>query len=97
LFGYAPARERDNQISKGDKELYHVENGGMGQGEAYMLVQENLTNMQAKLSYRQDGQSPERCARIFQAKMLKGDVRGAVKYLTESEKGGVLLPDEIDE
>jgi hypothetical protein len=29
--------------------------------------------------------------------MLKGDVRGAVKYLTELQKGGVLLPDDIDE
>jgi hypothetical protein len=29
--------------------------------------------------------------------MLKGDVRGAVKYLTETEKGGVMMPDEIDE
>jgi hypothetical protein len=25
----------------------------------------------------------------------KGDVQGAVKYLTKTEKGGVLLPDDI--
>ena len=29
--------------------------------------------------------------------MLRGDLRGAVKYLTETEKGGVLMPDDIDE
>jgi hypothetical protein len=36
------------------------------------------------------------CKLIFQANMLKGDVRGAVKYLAHTEKGGVLLPDDID-
>jgi hypothetical protein len=30
-------------------------------------------------------------------KMLRGDVRGAVRHLTERDKGGVLMPDDIDE
>ena len=29
--------------------------------------------------------------------MLRGDILGAIKYLTETEKGGVLMPDDIDE
>ena len=36
-------------------------------------------------------------AKIFQGKMLRGDVRGAVKFLTETEKGGILMPDDTDE
>jgi hypothetical protein len=66
-------------------------------GAIDMLVQNTVLSMQTKLCKRQDGQSPERRARVFQSKMLKGDVRGAVKYLTETEKGGVMMPDEIDE
>jgi hypothetical protein len=30
-------------------------------------------------------------------KMLKGDLIGAVKHLPETEKGGVLMPGQIDE
>jgi hypothetical protein len=63
-------------------------------GEFDMLVQANVTNIQAKLSVRQDGQPLERCVRKFQADMLKGGARGAVTYLTEMDKGGVLLPDD---
>jgi hypothetical protein len=53
--------------------------------------------MEARLLKRQDLQSPEQRSRVFQMKMLKGNLRGAVKHLTESEKGWVLLPDQIDE
>jgi hypothetical protein len=66
-------------------------------GAIDMLVQNTVLSMQTKLSKRQDGQSPERRARVFQSNMLKGDVRGAVKYLTETEKGGVMMPDNIDD
>jgi hypothetical protein len=52
--------------------------------------------MEARLLKGQDRQSPEQQARVFQMKMLKGDLRGAVKHLTETEKGGVLVPDQID-
>jgi hypothetical protein len=46
---------------------------------------------------RQDGQSPEQRARVFQMKILKGYLRGAVKYLTDTEKGGVLMLNQIDD
>jgi hypothetical protein len=51
-------------------------------GEVKMYVRNTVHDTEAKLSSRQDGKSPERQAQIFEAKMLKGDVRGAVKYLT---------------
>jgi hypothetical protein len=51
--------------------------------------------MEVRLLKWQDRQSPEQRAAFFQMKMLKGDLRGAVKHLTESEKGGVLMPDQI--
>jgi hypothetical protein len=40
---------------------------------------------------------PEQRAKIFNMKMLRGDVRGAVRHPTERDKGGVLMPDNIDE
>jgi hypothetical protein len=62
-----------------------------------MLVQGTLRYMEARLLKRKDRQSPEQRARVFQMKMLKGDLRGAVKHLTETEKGGALMPDQIDD
>jgi hypothetical protein len=66
-------------------------------GEVKILLPNTVHDKEAKNSSRQDGNSPERQAKKFQAKMLKGDVRGAVKYLTKMDKGGVLLPGDIDE
>jgi hypothetical protein len=57
-------------------------------GAINMLVQNTILSMQTKFCTIQDGQSPERRARVFQSKMLKGDKRGTVKYLTETERGG---------
>jgi hypothetical protein len=62
-------------------------------------------NVSAKYCTRHGGQNFFKAGRKssgsaslnFQAKMLKGDGRGAVKYFTEMEKGGVLLPDDVDE
>jgi hypothetical protein len=62
-----------------------------------MSVQNTVHGMGDKLSSRQDGKSPGRQAQHFNVKMLKGDVRGDAKYLTDMEKGGALLPDGIDE
>jgi hypothetical protein len=55
--------------------------------EVSVLVQNAVHSMEAKLSSRQDIRSLDRRAQIFQANMLKGDVRDAVSFLTETEKG----------
>jgi hypothetical protein len=53
--------------------------------------------MEARLLRRQHSQSPEQRARVFQMKILKGDFRGSFKYLTETEKVGVFMPDQVDD
>jgi hypothetical protein len=35
-------------------------------------------------------------AKIFHGKMLRGDIKGAVRYLTNRETGRVLYPHETD-
>lgn len=67
------------------------------QGKFDMLVQETERDMKSLLSEKQRGTTFEQRAKIFHQKMLRGDVRGAVRYLTEREKGGIHMPDEIDE
>ena len=62
-----------------------------------MLIQETEKDMTASLSRRRGKVSANQRAKIFNRKMLRGDLRGAVKYMTETEKGGVLMPDDIDE
>jgi hypothetical protein len=66
------------------------------EGKFDMLIQETERDMKTYLSTKQGGMSPEQRAKIFNQKMLQGDVKGAVKFLTETEKGGVLMPNDID-
>jgi hypothetical protein len=53
--------------------------------------------MQTYLSNRQGATTPEQQIKIFNQKMLHGDVRGAFRYLTNSETGGVLMPSNTEE
>ena len=66
-------------------------------GQFEMLVQDTERTMESSLSTQQGGMSAAQRAKIFQAKMLCGNLRGAVKFLTDTERGGVLMPDDVDE
>ena len=62
-----------------------------------MLVQTTERDMLSYLSSNRGGTTAEERVKIFKRKILTGDIRGAVKYLTNTETGGVLMPSEIDE
>jgi hypothetical protein len=49
-------------------------------GNVKMPVHGTVQDTEARLLKWQDRQSPEQRARVFQMKMLKGDLRGAVKH-----------------
>jgi hypothetical protein len=66
-------------------------------GKFSMLVQNTEQTMESLLSAKQGRLTPEQRAKIFHGKMLQGDVRGAVRYLTDREKGGILQPTDMDE
>ena len=66
-------------------------------GNVKILIQGTVWDMEARLLKRKDQQSPEQLARVFHMKMLKGYFRGADKHLTETEKGEVLMPNQIDD
>ena len=66
-------------------------------GQFDMLVQATVQDMRTYLAAQQGGTTAEQRAKVFQRKMLRGNVRGAVKYLTATQMGSVLLPDHIDE
>jgi hypothetical protein len=53
--------------------------------------------MEAYLSHKQGTTTPEQRTKTFHQKVLRGNLRGAVRYITEREKGGILYPDDIDE
>jgi hypothetical protein len=61
-----------------------------------MLIQETEQDLQTYLSSRQGTMTPEQQVKIFNQKMLQCDVRGAVRYLTNREVGGILLPSNTD-
>jgi hypothetical protein len=67
------------------------------QGKFPMLVQNTEQTMESLLSAKQDGLTPKQRAKIFNRKMLQGDVRHAVRDLTNREKEGILQPSNIDE
>jgi hypothetical protein len=60
------------------------------QGKLSMLIQNTERTMESLLSAKQGGLTPKQRAKIFHRKMLRGDVRGVVIYLTDREKGGIL-------
>jgi hypothetical protein len=66
------------------------------QGKFSKLLQNTERTMKSLLSAKQGGLTPEQRAKIFHRKMLRGDVRGVVRYLSDREKGGILQPTDID-
>jgi hypothetical protein len=53
--------------------------------------------MEAHLTHKRGSTTPEQRTKNFHQKVLRGNLRGAERYLTEREKGGILYPDDIDE
>ena len=67
------------------------------QGEYQLLFEMTLKDLQASLSKAQGTTTPEQRAKTFHAKVLRGNLRSAVRYITDREKGSVLYPDDKDE
>jgi hypothetical protein len=55
-----------------------------------MLVEDTLRSMEAHLTHKQGSTMPEQRSKTFHQKVLPGNLGGAVRYLTEQEKGGIL-------
>jgi hypothetical protein len=66
-------------------------------GQFTLLVEDTLRSMEAPLTHRQRSTTPEQRTKTFHQKVLRGNLWGTVRYLTEREKGGILYPDDIDE
>ncbi len=66
-------------------------------GQVTMLVEGTLRSMEAALALKQGTTTAEQRAKTFHQKVLRGNIQGAVRYLTDREKGGVLYPNDIDE
>jgi hypothetical protein len=65
-------------------------------GKFLMLVQETERDMQSFLTHNRQGKTAEQRAKLFHSKMLRGQIKDAVRVLTVTEIAGVLMPDEID-
>jgi hypothetical protein len=59
-----------------------------------MLVQDTENMLERMLTKKQGMTTPEQRPKTFHQKVLKGDLHGAVRYITDREMGGVLLPDD---
>jgi hypothetical protein len=66
------------------------------EGKFLMLVQETERDMKAHLTANRKGTTSEQRAKQFHSQMLRGNVRGAVRLLIETEVAGVLMPNETD-
>ena len=66
-------------------------------GKFDMLVQETERTALTQLARIRGGQTQEQRAKTFSRLVLQGKLRAAVRYITEREMGGVLLPDYRDE
>jgi len=64
---------------------------GSGTHNHFVWWQEAIWNLNPS------NDTPKQRANIFDAKLKKEGVKAAVNYIINIEKGGVLLPDDIDE
>jgi len=64
---------------------------GSGTHNHFVRWQEAIRNLNPS------NDTPEQSAKIFDAKLKKEGMKAAVNYIINSEKGGVLLLDDIDE
>jgi hypothetical protein len=62
-----------------------------------MLVQDTQRTALSQLSRLQGTETEEQRAKTFNRLILQGKIRAGVRYVTEREKGGVLLPSNKDE
>ncbi len=90
-------RSRDVKQAKDIRRRMTKRLEAWSEGKFEMLVQDTERSLKTHLATKQGNVSKEQRAKIFNRKMLRGDVRGAVRCLTERDKGGVLMPDDIDE
>jgi hypothetical protein len=90
-------RTRDVRCSRGIRRWIAWRMDAWEEGNFAMLVQDTERTMAANLTHKQGITMEEQRAKTFHGKMLRGDVCGSVRYLTEREKGGILLPGEINE
>jgi hypothetical protein len=90
-------RSRDVKQAKDIRKRISRRLNAWDEGKFKMLIRDTERDLKSFLSTKQGNVTAEQRAKIFHRKMLRGDVRGAVRYLTEREKGGILLPDDIDE
>jgi hypothetical protein len=64
-----------------------------------MLVEDTIRVKEAVLSFKQGTTTPDQRAKVYNSKILRGDIRGAVIYLTERDQGpgGIFFPQDTDE
>jgi hypothetical protein len=62
------------------------------EGKYLMLVQETETTLELNLHKKQGSETSDQRAKTFHQKVLVGDLRGAVRNLTEREKGASFSP-----
>jgi hypothetical protein len=60
------------------------------EGKYLMLVRETETTLEFNRHKKQGPETPDQRAKTFHQKVLKGDLRDAVEYLNEREKGGII-------
>ena len=60
------------------------------------LIEDSIVTLQASLSHIRGTETEEPRSRTFHHLVLKGELRKAVRYLTDRDAGGVMLPDDTD-
>ena len=67
------------------------------EGKYTSLIADTIGTLQKNLSHLQGDTTQDHRARVFNHLVLKGEIRRAVRYLTDRESGGVLFPQDIDD
>ena len=60
------------------------------------MIDDTVETLKINQSRLTLNESKEKRTKIFHSLILKGELRRAVRYLTDRESGGVLFPDQVD-
>ena len=67
------------------------------EGKFDMLGSSTIICAEAQMSRKQNGLNEKKRAKFFSRMICRGKIRAAIRYVSEREKGGILMPGDTDE
>ena len=89
-------RENNVTASKNIKKHLKLRLDCWQSGKFKMLVETTEQALKARQTTARGNTTPAQRAKTFNSKIIRGNLRSALRYISDTECGGLLYPDDID-